>query len=44
MGMGGEKGKKKRRRGVGERRGERGKGFAGPMPNYFLYAPVIDCM
>jgi len=31
--------KEKGRRGVGE-----GKGFAGPMSNYFLYAPVSDCM
>jgi len=39
--MGGEQvgGKGRRREG---REGE-GKGFAGPMSNYFLYAPVSDC-
>jgi len=27
------------------RKGEElGRGFAGPMSNYFLYAPVSDCM
>jgi len=46
--MGGEKGnKEKERRGRGgeeEGREGEGKGFAGPMSNYFLHAPVSDCM
>ena len=40
-----EAGKGRRRREGDELgRGGEGKGFAGPMSNYFLYAPVIDCM
>jgi len=49
MGVGkGKKDKGRRRVGRRGREGEgrdgEGKGFAGPMSNYFLYAPVSDCM
>jgi len=35
---------RKRREGEEEGREGDGKGFAGPLSNYFLYAPVSDCM